>query len=57
MVRTDLVFIRVNCSVFPLFEALVSKVRCQKKEGETMKEKRQNGIGRKIKRRKLVFKP
>jgi len=25
--------------VFPFFEAMVSKVRCQKKEGETMKEK------------------
>jgi hypothetical protein len=41
--------------VFTLFEALVSKERCQKKEGETMKEKRQNGIGRKIKRREPIF--
>jgi len=32
---------------------LLSEVRCQKKEGETMKEKIQNRIGMKIKRREL----
>jgi hypothetical protein len=32
---------------------MVSEVRCQKKEGETMKEKIQNRIGIKIKRREL----
>jgi hypothetical protein len=40
--------------VFPLFEALVSEVRCQKKGGETVKEKIQNRIDIKIKRRELV---
>jgi hypothetical protein len=39
--------------VLPLFEALVSEVRCQKKGGETMKEKRQKRIDIKIKRREL----